>query len=212
MAAALLVSSCNAAIGGGIVLVLGGVGYLAGACYDRVRVRVLDPETGQTTCSADVTVTDADGSERRLRPCYNAALTEGKWKLTARSAGYAAVSTELEIKQPEGACPHYTHTVELTLRREGEPPTESIARPSTPPKDPAPRPAAGAGDLESAPARVVPPPLPGIPTKAFAPVAPAPPAPAPAPPPSPAPAPAPAPPPPAPAPAPAPAPPPAAPR
>ena len=95
--AAALVASCNAALGGGVVAVLGGAGFLAGQCYDRVLVRVRDPRTGQLTCDANVGVSDEGGSERRLRPCYNAALTEGTWTVTARRDGYRPASTELTI-------------------------------------------------------------------------------------------------------------------
>jgi len=190
--AAVLGTSCNVAVGGGVVAVLGGAGFLAAQCYDRVRVKVRDPHTGQTTCNASVWVSDADGSERRLRPCYNAALTEGTWKLTARHEGYAPATTELTIPDHPDDCPHYTHTIELTLRREGEPSTPPVTtRSATASGDAAPAPT---NPLDTPPARVVPPPIPGVtpaapapgvPTRSFAPVAPA--APAPATPPAPAP-------------------------
>lgn len=208
---ALLGTSCNAAIGGGAVAALGGVGILAGQCYDRVRVKVRDPHTGLTTCDADVYVSDADGSERRLRPCYNAALTEGTWKLTARHDGYAPAVTELTIPDHDGDCPHYTHTVELTLRREGEPSTPPMASRSATPADSAPP--ATDNPLDTPPSRIVPPPIPGVTPAPPAPTAPArtfDPATPPAPSPTPAPAPAtpPAAPSPTPGPAPAPSPPP----
>jgi hypothetical protein len=173
--AALLVASCNAAVGGGVVALMGGAGFLAGQCYDRVRVRVRDPHTGLPTCSATVTVSEVGGSERQLRPCYSAALTEGSWTFTARQEGYAAVRTELVVPDHEGDCPHYTHTIELTLRREGEP-SESSPPPARTASEPAPSaPAASSGtaaDLESPPARIVPPPIPGAPAAAATPVVP----------------------------------------
>jgi hypothetical protein len=167
--AVFLIASCNAAVGGGLVVLAGGAGFLAGQCYDRVRVRVRDPRSGLATCSADVWVSEGGGSERRLRPCYSAALTEGTWKLTARQAGYAPATTELTIPGHEGECPHYTHSVELTLRQEGEPSSLPMARSRLPsgPAPSAPASPASASDLESPPARVVPPP---IPTRSFAPV------------------------------------------
>jgi hypothetical protein len=189
--AAFLVASCNAAVGGGLVALVGGAGFLAAQCYDRVRVRVRDPQTGMLTCSPDVWLSDAGGSQRRLRPCYSAALTEGKWTLTARAEGYAPATTELVIPEHEGSCPHYTHTIELTLRHEGEPSTMPVATRSPSPNaapSAGPR-AAGAGDLESPPGRVVPPPIPGgsatpvVPTRSFDPIPPpssAPPPPTPA--------------------------------
>jgi hypothetical protein len=119
--AVLGVVACNAAVGGGVVALVGGAGYLAGQCYDRVRLKVRDAETGRYTCDAEVSVSDGD-SEHPLRPCYSAALTEGKWRFTARQPGYTEASTELQIAETDGACPHYTHSIELTLRREGAPP------------------------------------------------------------------------------------------
>jgi hypothetical protein len=196
---AALGASCNAAIGGGVVAVMGGAGLLAGQCYDRVRVKVRDPQTGLTTCNASVWVSDADGSERRLRPCYNAALTEGTWKLTARYEGYVPATTELTIPEHPDDCPHYTHTVELTLRRPGEPSSPpAVTRSAAAATNDSPEPAASSNPLDTRPARLVPPPIPGatpapgVPTRSFAPVpatppaapatAPAAPAPAPAPP------------------------------
>jgi hypothetical protein len=173
--AVLLVASCNAAVGGGVVALMGGAGFLAGQCYDRVRVRVRDPHTGLPTCSADVTVSEAGGSERRLRPCYSAALTEGSWTLTARQEGYAPVTMELVVPDHEGACPHYTHTIELTLRREGEPagPPPPATRTASEPTPSAPTTTPGAAtDLESPPARIVPPPIPGSPSSPAGPVVP----------------------------------------
>jgi hypothetical protein len=188
--AAALGASCNAAIGGGVVAALGGAGFLAGQCYDRVRVKVRDPHTGLTTCNASVWVSDADGSERRLRPCYNAALTEGTWKVTARHEGYVPASTELTIPDHPDDCPNYTHTVELTLRRPGEPSMPpTVTRSATATGDASPAPAASSNPLDTPAARVVPPPIPGVapapgvPTRSFEPLpappaAPAPPAPA----------------------------------
>jgi hypothetical protein len=207
---ALLSASCNAAIGAGAVVLLGGAGYLASQCYDRVRVRVYDRATGTTGCEASVFVSDGE-SERELRPCYNTALTEGKWTLIARRAGYVTASTEIVIPDHEGKCPSYTHTVEFTLRRDGDPAEPATVTPARTrePAGPAAPPSPG-GDMDTPPSRVVPPPLPGVPTGRFEPVQPpgSAPAPAPAAPPAPAPAPQPAPAPtPAPPPAPAPAPP-----
>jgi len=171
-AAALCLTSCNAVVGAGAVVVLGSVGVLASQCYDRVQVRVIDPATGGTTCDAEVTVADADGSERAVRPCYNTALTEGRWRVIARRPGYVPATSEITIAERDGACPHYVHSVQLTMRREGEPVTNPVARsreserPTAPP--------ATTTELESPPARVVPPPIPGAPTKAFEPLPPTP--------------------------------------
>jgi len=181
---------CNVAIGAGIVAVAGGAGYLASQCYDQVKVRVHD-EMGKRTCDADVTLSEG-GSVSSLRPCYHASLTEGRWRVTARRAGYEPVSTELVIPEHEGACPHYTHSVELTLRRVGSPQQPAQLRPA-PPAPAAVAPAAVAPATPSAPPAGVDPTLaPAPPTATFpvapAPGAPAPAAPAPAPPAAPAPA------------------------
>jgi hypothetical protein len=191
--ASLLLASCNVAIGGGVAAVMGGAGYLATQCYDRVRVRVRDTYTGEPTCSADVWLSDADGSKRRLRSCYSAALTEGTWTLTAVQEGYTPASTQVTIPEHEGDCPTYTHSIELTLRRVGEPATPvdgSRSRAASGEPAAAPRgPGAATSELESPPARIVPPPIPGgsstpvIPTRSFEPIPVAPATPAPAPPP-----------------------------
>jgi hypothetical protein len=110
--------ACNAAIGAGAVAVMGGAGYFAGQCYDTVRVHVIDAMTGHRTCDAEVRVTNADGSDRVLRPCYHVALTEGQWTLTARRAGYAPATTEVNVPERTGSCPRYTHSVEFTLMPE----------------------------------------------------------------------------------------------
>lgn len=158
--AVLAAVACNAAVGGGVVAVLGGAGYLAGQCYDRLRVKVRDAESGRYTCDADVWVSDGD-SERRLRPCYSAALTEGKWRLTARQPGYTQASTEVEISEVDGDCPHYTHSIELTLRREGAPAAATtVVTPASPP-------AAVPAAPPSATAPAPPLPAPGVPTRSF---------------------------------------------
>jgi hypothetical protein len=124
------VLGCNAAVGAGLVVLAGSAGVLASQCYDEVRVRVRD-EAGQSTCDADVTISDGD-SVSSLRPCYHASLTEGRWRIDARREGYAPASTEIAIAEHEGACPHYTHTIELTLRRVGSPSQASQVRPPSP--------------------------------------------------------------------------------
>jgi len=172
---------CNVAIGAGIVAVAGTAGYLASPCYDQVRVRVHD-QTGQRICNADVTLSEGD-SVSSLRSCYHASLTEGRWRVAARLKGYEPASTEIVIPEHDGACPRYTHTIELTLRPVGAPSQPNQLRPpppaAAPPAVTAPAPASlpPAGTDPSAP----PPP----PTATF-PVAPAPGAPAPAPAPAPA--------------------------
>ena len=70
----------------------------------------------------------ADGSERAVRPCYNTALTEGHWRIIARRPGYVPASSEINIAERDGACPHYVHSVQLTMRREGEPVTNPVAK------------------------------------------------------------------------------------
>lgn len=169
--AVLGVVACNAAVGGGVVALVGGAGYLAGQCYDRVRVKVRDAESGRFTCEAEVWVSDGD-SERKLRPCYNAALTEGKWRVTALRPGYAKATTDLVIAEPEGECPHYTHSIELTLRREGAlAPVTPVtpARPAAPKVTAPPAVSPAAPAAVPAPAPAAPPP---VPMRSFEPVTP----------------------------------------
>jgi hypothetical protein len=187
---------CNAAIGGGVVALAGGAGYFASQCYDQVKVRVRD-EKGQKTCHAHVVIS-SDGSERLLRPCYHASLTEGRYRVSARSEGYVPADVEIAIPERTGACPHYTHTIELTLRRPGQAPAAptfgppkqppAAAEAATPrppitlpppipvaaPAVPAPAAAAAAAPAAPAPAPAAPAPAPTAPPSAAFPPAPAP--------------------------------------
>jgi hypothetical protein len=181
--------ACNAVVGVGAVAVMGGVGYFAGQCYDRVHIKVRDAQTGRTTCDAKVSVAEADGGGRSVRPCYNVALTEGHWHLTASIPGYVPASAQVEVPERSGSCPYYTHTIELTLQREGVPrvvaerAAPAVAAPAAAavPRAPA-RPPFGLMPITS-PAAAVPvtptPPAaasesPGVPTRAFEPPPPAP--------------------------------------
>ncbi|MEY2932222.1 MAG: hypothetical protein RL033_2971 [Pseudomonadota bacterium] len=202
---------CNVAIGGGVVALAGGAGILAAQCYDQVRIRVRD-ERGVRTCDALVSVS-SEGSESELRPCYHASLTEGRYRVRAQRAGYLPAEVELDIPERKGACPHYTRSVEFTLRRPGERPAApsfhsskaaegsapTAPRPATAVPAPipvAPAPAAsGAAPATSspdAPATATPAPA-GPPTAEFPPMPASTPPPAPAPSPAPSPSPAPAP-------------------
>jgi hypothetical protein len=138
----LLALGCNAIAGAGAAVVLAGAGYFASQCYDSVRIRVRDGETGRYTCEAEVRVVDADGGDRNVRPCYHAALTEGHWTVTARKAGYVPASSAVEVPERRGPCPRYTHSVELTLEREGAAAKARALRP--PPQRPAAQPAPSA--------------------------------------------------------------------
>jgi len=172
-AAAASVVACNAAVGVGAVALVSGAGYVAAQCYDRVRLRVRDASTGSYTCNADVSVSDGE-SERRLRPCYSAALTSGRWRFTARHPGYVPASSELVIAEREGDCPRYVHSIELTLRSEND------AKPLTqiaPKKAPAAPPAAVSPPAAAPPAVSPPAPSPEpsavpVPTRSFELVAP----------------------------------------
>src|SRR5688572_23860505 len=157
-AAGALALACNAAVGGAAVALVGGAGYVAAQCYDRIRLKVRDQRAGEYTCDADVTVAEGD-SERSLRPCYSAALTSGTYRFTARRAGYVPASTELRIADREGDCPNYTRSIELTLRAEGDP---AAAAQLAPQQKPAPAPAAPA-----APTTPAQPAEPAVPTRSF---------------------------------------------
>jgi hypothetical protein len=113
------------------------------------------------TCEADVAISDGD-SERLLRPCYSAALTAGQYRITARRPGYVPASTELVIAEREGDCPHYTRSIELTLRSENDPAQLTQVRPKAQPAaPPAPAPAA------APPAATPPSADPAVPTRSF---------------------------------------------
>lgn len=166
-----LAIACNAAIGGGVIALVGGAGYAVAQCYDRVQVRVRDEMTGRYTCEAEVVLAEGN-SQRSLRPCYNAALTSGTYRLTARRPGYLPASTDLKIAEHPGDCPHYTHSIELTLRSENDPsrptrikPTERVAAPGV-----VPNPAAPAAAPPGAAATPVPAPATdpaAVPTRSF---------------------------------------------
>jgi hypothetical protein len=187
---------CNAAIGGGVVALAGGAGILASQCYDQVRIRVRD-ERGVRSCDAQVSVS-SEGSESALRPCYHASLTEGRYRVRAQRAGYLPAEVEIDVPERKGACPHYTRSVELTLRRPGERPavpsfhsskaaeasSPSAPRPATVVPAPIPvarAPAAGAAAPATTSPEVPAPATPAGPPTAEFPPAPAPMAPAPAP-------------------------------
>jgi hypothetical protein len=168
------VVGCDAAlIGGALALVGTGAGILSAQCYDQVSVHVRD-EQGRRTCDASVSIT-SDGSARSLRPCYHASLTEGHYRVSAQQAGYAAAEMEFAIPQHEGSCPHYTHTIELALRRPGTPAQPGFVHP----KAPAPSEPARARPRTNLPAPIPVPPS-AVPPAAVPPAA-VPPAPAPSP-------------------------------
>jgi hypothetical protein len=135
-AVAALAVACNAAVGAGAVALMGGAGFVAAQCYDRVRLRVRDATTGMYTCEADVAISESGESERLLRPCYSAALTAGKYRITARRPGYVPASTELVIAERDGDCPHYTRSIELTLRSENDPARLTQVTPKAKPAPP----------------------------------------------------------------------------
>ncbi|HVZ36427.1 MAG TPA: hypothetical protein VG963_28555, partial [Polyangiaceae bacterium] len=125
-------------LGVSAVVVLGGAGYVAGQCYDQVSVLVRD-EAGQQLCDARVTV-EREGSGHALRPCYHASLTSGSWHFTAEQSGHEPATADLTIAERKGACPHYTHTLELTLRRIGAPKEAPFAPSKAAPLPPLPAP------------------------------------------------------------------------
>jgi hypothetical protein len=182
---------CDAAlIGGGVAALAGGTGILAAQCYDQVSVRVHD-DAGHRTCDAHVSI-ESDGSARSLRPCYHASLTEGRYRVSVRRDGYVPADVQVDIPEHKGACPHYTHTIEFTLRRTGaspDPTTIHQVKPAAaeagagaPARTvlPAPTPSAPAGTPPPAePAAPAGPPSAAFPLAPPAPPAPAPPQPAP---------------------------------
>lgn len=118
---AALVPACNFVVGGASLVAAGGAAYMSWQCYDHVAIRVRDMSTALFTCNAEVSVQSLEegGGGWTLLPCYHAALTTGRWRLTARLPGHEPMSTELVVAERAGACPHYTHTVEMSLWPEG---------------------------------------------------------------------------------------------
>jgi hypothetical protein len=123
----LVLVGCNVALGGGMAVLVGTVGYFAAECYDHLLVRVRDTESGAARCDVSVWVSDGD-SRREMFPCYHAALGEGRWTVEVKEPGYQSVSSEVVVREPEGACPRLTRTVELTLRPIQAPSASSVAR------------------------------------------------------------------------------------
>lgn len=126
---------CNMIVGASAAVVLGGAGVLAAQCYDQVSVHVHD-ELGVPTCDARVSVGQGD-SFHSLRPCYHASLTSGTWRFAAQQDGYEPAQVELTVPERKGACPHYTHSLELTLRRIGAPREAPFAATKAAPATPA---------------------------------------------------------------------------
>lgn len=116
------VSGCNLAAGSASLVAVGGIAYLGWRCYDHVAISVRDLSTGSFTCDATVTVSSLDDPDVgwTLQPCYHVALTPGRWKLTAQLPGSESASTEVEISERGDECPHFTHTVELSLWPKGK--------------------------------------------------------------------------------------------
>jgi hypothetical protein len=170
------VVGCDAAvIGGAVALVGAGAAFASAQCYDQVSVHVRD-EQGRRTCDAHVSIT-SEGSARGLRPCYHASLTEGHYRVSAQQEGYEPAAMEFAIPEHEGKCPHYTHTIELSLRRIGAPARSGVVRPKAPapaeptgprprPNVPAPIPTPPAAAPPPAPAPAQPAPAPALPPAA----------------------------------------------
>lgn len=117
-----LVPACNFVVGGAAVTAVGGLGYLSWQCYDHVAVRVRDMSTAQLTCDAQVVIQSLDDESISwtLQPCYHVALTEGRYSITARLAGFEPTTSEVTIPERAGACPHYTHSLEMSLWQPGK--------------------------------------------------------------------------------------------
>lgn len=120
----LALCACNAALGGAAVAVVGTAAYFAAECYDHLSVVVRDARTGGVTCDAEVWASDGD-SERRLRPCYHASLSPGRWTVELRNPGFEASRSELVVAERDAGCPHATRSVELTLRPRSAAPAQT---------------------------------------------------------------------------------------
>jgi hypothetical protein len=119
LVASLLVLSttaCTSLVGGAAFLGLVAVGALTSRCYDYLDVTVLDAD-GRKTCAATVTATNGK-SQLELTSCYYSPLTDGRWKLRARLAGFSDALSTVEVDHAND-CTRHVQTVELTLHRPG---------------------------------------------------------------------------------------------
>jgi len=136
-----VLSSCTAAAGGGVLVVLAGIGALTSHCYDYLDVTVFDAQ-GRKSCAATVTALRANSSEQfELESCYYTPLTDGHWTLRASMPGSRDVETVVDVSHEEG-CTRHVQSVELTLSDPGLPvrsaapkpgPTPAISASSAPP-------------------------------------------------------------------------------
>ena len=185
MAAGLLTTSCAGVIGAGVGAAFVGAGVLSMTCYDRVSVTVTDKVTGTKLCDAKVTFTE-DGSETIATSCYQAALSDGQYKMRVERRGLVPYEMPLNIDTGK-SCKHAVQTMWVALDRPNlQPPSQQIvprpspvaapaapaaapAPPAAPPPAPAPAPAPTPAPA-TAPARATPP----APAPTPAPVAPVP--------------------------------------
>jgi hypothetical protein len=132
-------TGCNAAVGGAVLVVLGGVTILGYSCGEPVDVAVWDRTIAHTVCDATVTA-EQEGTVHEFSPCYRVYLGTGNWTITAKKPGYAPATGSVSISKERKCSEPTFHSVALTLHPLGEvqpaPPAIQPA-PAAPPAPPA---------------------------------------------------------------------------
>ncbi len=113
--AGLLTTSCAGVVGAGVGVAVVGAGVLSMTCYDRVSVTVTDKVTGTKLCDAKVTFTE-DGSETTATSCYQAALSDGHYKLRVERRGLVPYEVPIDV-DTGSSCKHATQTMWIALDR-----------------------------------------------------------------------------------------------
>jgi hypothetical protein len=163
---------CNVAIGGGVLAAGVVASILTYDCTEGVGVTLWDRSTAHPVCDATV-VAQLGKKSLTFSPCYSLYLDEGSWTVTATKPGYRpAVGTVTISHERRCSEPSY-HSLELTLLRDDERPTEDRSAPSPPPLPTVPATAPPAPSAEPPPAASTIPPEGPAPPQPQAPTAPA---------------------------------------
>jgi hypothetical protein len=161
MGAGLLTAGCAGVVGASAAVVVVGAGVLTMTCYDRVSVTVTDQLTGTKLCDAKVTFIEG-GSETEATSCYEAALSNGQYKMRVERPGLVPYEVPLHIDTGK-SCKHAIQTLWVALDRPNmqQPPQQlapppppiapAPAAPSAPASAPVPDPAPSAAPAPAAP-------------------------------------------------------------
>jgi hypothetical protein len=126
----LLATGCVGAIGLGTAAVAVGAGVLAFTCYDRVSITVTDRLTGTKLCDAKVSFFEGT-SETVATPCYEAALSKGKYKLRVERPGLAPFEQPVEVVDGND-CGQTVQTMVVAMDRLDRVPPPQLITPAKP--------------------------------------------------------------------------------